>query len=150
MITLKRATEADAARLYCWRQDRDVQQASFGPPPKDFVSHLTWFTDALSDKSRAIYIARDSQRSVVAGYVRLTAEPDGLTVSVAVDPQQRGRGYAQEMLQAGMEQGRLDFPSASKFRALIKHQNFASLRLFWSMGFRVVGEGRDCLVLEKP
>lgn len=147
MITFKPATMDDAARLYCWRRDVETVAGSISVPPATFEAHCTWLEHQSHKADTDILIARDSSRSVTVGTVRLDFDAADMEaeISITVDPQQRGRGYAAEMLEAIISGG----SRAETLVAHIKETNLTSLRLFWAAGFRGTVATHGVLRLER-
>ena len=144
MIKLHEATMNDAARLYAWRMDPSTAEFSFHGPPTTFKGHCEWLEKKLAQRPQVrIWIAVDTERTATVGTVRLERHNDTEEISLIVDPRQRGRGYAYFLIQQGAAQR-----SVERVVARVKPHNYASLRAFWSLGFR--GSDEDGVVnLEK-
>jgi UDP-2,4-diacetamido-2,4,6-trideoxy-beta-L-altropyranose hydrolase len=153
VVKLRPATEADAARLFAWRRDPETVTASIDPPPQTWDDHMKWFDAILAQEVEDVdvFIATDTERSVTVGVLRLDYSADasaatGLAeVSITVDPAQRGRGYAFELLTTLLA----DKATVPTLVAMVKDTNYASLRLFWAAGFRDSAVSDGVLRLEK-
>lgn len=145
-MNLRPADESDAARLFAWRRDGATVTASIDPPPKTFEDHMVWLNAMLGDDTEVdIFVASDGARGVSVGVVRLDYSGSIAEVSIVVDPAQRGRGYAAEMLTNLLAREAL----AATLVAMVKETNYASLRLFWAAGFRDVAASDGVLRLER-
>lgn len=114
-MTLKPPERDDAARLWAW-----VGQ------PKTFEKFLDDWDDYVMEYA----IARDTQRGMAAGCVRLVALADGaVRVDLFIDPAQRDRGLGQQLLDIVVSK------SEKPLVAFVPHDNVAALRLFWAAGF---------------
>lgn len=133
-LTLRPATSADAQMLLKWRND-PVSRAMSGQ--SDVVTkaeHIGWFEAALSDPNRLIHIGE--WNGAPFGMVRLDIGAEGMaTVSIAIAPQQRGKGLARALLRCAIEAS-----PTPRFRALIKPDNGSSIATFAGLGFFRVAE----------
>lgn len=131
-VTLRLATEADAARLFAWRDDPDTRTASKDQKPLSFKAHIDWLKATLAKTDVHLFVAADHGRGALVGTVRVD-EHKGKPpeVSITVDPRQRGRGYAALMIHC------LQSYQWPRLVATVRTSNYASLRAFWENGFRV-------------
>jgi UDP-2,4-diacetamido-2,4,6-trideoxy-beta-L-altropyranose hydrolase len=136
MVRLRRATDADTARLYAWHVDPDVRAGSLTAQPATFQQHCEWVARTAEDDRQRLYVARDDSQERWAGMVRLDRRKDeqSAEVSIAVAPGARGRGYANEMLTAAVDLARQW--GVERLTARVKTANLPSLRAFWAVNFR--------------
>lgn len=153
MLRLTYATMHDAARLYGWRTDPVASENSRESAPITFADHLAWLAKQLDRSDRGLYVASDPETSRYVGTCRADVSQTDVTLSIAVDPRYRGHGYAEQMLTALMHRC-AEHLNGRVFRAVIKDTNVASLRAFWSVGFRLAdsqaGRLSGEVVLEYP
>ena len=99
-----------------------------------------WFRYVSAGAGNGAWLAYEGERAV--GQVQLDAAPDGTgSLSLAVHPALRGRGYGGRILAAflrGEEALRL-----GEITACIEADNAASLRCFRACGFVPRGDGPD-------
>lgn len=137
MLSFRPATEDDAIRLWVWRNDAAALAASVSSEPVPLADHLAWLRRTLEHPDVRLYVVRDTARDVYAGSVRYDiagAHGNVATVSLVVDPQQRGRGYAGLILDEVLRMAAAD--GADVAHAVIHPGNAPSLRAFWRAGFR--------------
>jgi RimJ/RimL family protein N-acetyltransferase len=100
MVILVRATMDDAARLFEWRTDPATRENSHEDAPVSFEHHCAWLEQILRRQSVRLYIVHDPQRGEHIGTCRLDREGGSARISLTVSPQERGRGYAAQILGA--------------------------------------------------
>jgi RimJ/RimL family protein N-acetyltransferase len=126
----------DAARLFYWRSEPSIADASSGPAPESFAKHLAWLGSVLGSKNVKLYVGKNTMSSELTGTVRLDVSEDGksATMSIAVDPSCRHAGAASQMINLALDEAK-DL-GVHTVVANIKEHNYASLRVFWAAGFR--------------
>lgn len=134
-MIVRRATQADAADVWRWRQDPLTRAMSRSQGEVALEDHLRWFSAALADPRRTMLIGEADDQKV--GLVRFDLE-DVAEVSINVNPDLRGRGYGQALLLAAMSGVDGDV------WAEIREENLASQRIFEQAGF-VFQDVRDGL-----
>lgn len=129
-VNIRPAVLGDARLLWNWRNEPDVRAASLDVEPIAFDKHLGWFEAALADPSREILIAEQDRRPI--GMVRFDVDDDIATINILLDPKDRSRGLAKQVLAAAISEMSI---SSSRLRAIVKEDNAPSLRLFRGLGF---------------
>jgi RimJ/RimL family protein N-acetyltransferase len=124
MLDLRPATIDDADLLLAWRNEPATVALSSSPYPIPRDEHLAWLRGKLTDPRCELFIAFAGELAV--GMVRF----DGDTISIAVAPEQRGRGFAKELINASR------LYHLGPIIALIRAINAASLRAFRACGFK--------------
>jgi L-amino acid N-acyltransferase YncA len=94
-----------------------------------------------------LWIAESGGES--AGQVRVDIAGNTGTVSIAVQPEQRGHGVGTAMLQSLLAKVAAD-GSPARLRAVVRSDNAASLHAFAHAGFREVTNDVTFLELEWP
>jgi RimJ/RimL family protein N-acetyltransferase len=147
-VTLRSAGEEDSAMLMALRNDPDAVAFSGSGRAVDPEEHQRWFARVLADPAACrLWIAElDGQP---AGQVRIDIGEDSGTVSIAVRPEQRGRGIGTAMLQALLTKVAAD-GAPSRLTAVVRPDNVASRRAFAAVGFRETVSGTEFLELEWP
>lgn len=141
-LELRRATLADAARLYAWRMHESSVVVSFSTEGFGFADHVAWLTATLSHHRSHLYIltALDERNMIVhVGMGRVDLHDENAELSVAVDPRYRGIGLARWIIME-MIARTPDADVSRGFIARIKTSNVASLCAFWACGFRLGSE----------
>jgi len=149
MITLRPIAMSDAARLYEWAMDPETRAQSFRSGTFDFESHCRWLTKRLTSPDWMGLVAEDNGGPV--GMIRFDRQGDRATLSFAVAPESRGKGYGTAVLAAGAAYA-LKNGFAAKVRGIVKLSNTASLRCFIKAGFKRLPDaevnGVPCAVFE--
>lgn len=132
-ITLRRATVADSENLYHWRNDIETRRYAFNSNPIDFTTHQQWFSETLTNPLRILLIGEIETQPI--GVLRYDLEAHRALVSVYLVPQQRGRGYAAELLRCGnawLQQNQVEI---KQVHAEVLEQNQVSVHIFKKAGF---------------
>lgn len=99
-------------------------------------AHRAWYAAALADPARRIVIAFLEAQKV--GMVRYDRKGETATVSIALNPQMRGKGLARPML-AGSE-ALVSAWAPIELVAFIRPENVASRKAFESAGYAAAGQ----------
>lgn len=156
MVTLRPAEIRDWARLYAWRNDDATRAASLETEPVDLKAHMRWLEKVLVDADTRLWVAEDATRSVTVGTGRHDLHREGggkkkklvVECSLTIDPQQRGRGYAQQLL--GRLIANVVWDDAEVLVAHVRQENHTSLRVFAAAGFSVANVADGVVRLERP
>lgn len=132
-ITLRRAVESDCENLYQWRNDVETRRYAFNSEPIDFATHQQWFMRTLENSQRILLVGEDEGQAV--GILRYDMQGEAAMVSVYLVPQQRGRGYAAELLKHGNGWLQENFREIKQVKAEVLEENQASLHIFKKAGF---------------
>jgi RimJ/RimL family protein N-acetyltransferase len=147
-VALRAANAADSARLLEWRNDPDAVTFSVSRRRVDPAEHARWLASRLAEPEPRLWIAEED--GVPVGQVRVDVRDGVGTVSVAVAPDNRGRGLGSAMLGAMVAQVAGD-GAISVLQALVRPDNAASLRAFEKVGFRVQEPGgHGLMILRRP
>jgi len=137
-ITLRPARLEDCRSLWEWRNDPETREASFHPETIFFEDHRAWFESRIGSPDLQILIILSPEGKEV-GYVRFHLNGSDAEVSVALDPEQRGKGYGPAAIRAASDQ-LLSKGGVKRVVALIKHSNPDSRRAFERAGFQMAGD----------
>ncbi len=133
-VTLRPASLEDCRSLWEWRNDPETREASFNTEVIFFEDHRSWFEKRFSSPDLKILIVRNPEGKEV-GYVRFQLEGEKAEVSVALDPDERGKGYGPAAVRAACDH-LLTEGTAKQVTALIKQSNPPSKTAFERAGFR--------------
>jgi RimJ/RimL family protein N-acetyltransferase len=131
--TIRRATLADAALLWEWRNDPVARSNSFNTDVIPWEEHEKWFTQRVAADDTRIYLLEQNGTSMAQiRYERRegVAHIGGISVPAA----HRGKGYGRQILKETLSQACADL-SVETVIAIVKKVNHASLRTFLSVGF---------------
>ncbi len=132
-IVLRRAVANDCENLYQWRNDAETRRYAFNSEPIDFATHQQWFMRTLENPQRILLIGEAEQQAV--GVLRYDMQGDEAMVSVYLVPQQRGRGYAAELLKQGNQWMQENFKEIKRVKAEVLEENQVSRHIFKKAGF---------------
>lgn len=153
-IELRCAEEGDCRVVYDWANDAAVREASFSSETISWDTHVKWFRNKLKDPECEMYIALNEEGKQI-GQVRFEMDRNDAVISVSLSPSFRNKGYGREIIEMGTRMF-LEKKNVRQVRAMIKQDNFASIRAFENASFekRVMdecsGEQSFCLVYRKP
>jgi RimJ/RimL family protein N-acetyltransferase len=140
-LHIRRATAEDGRDLWSWRNDPESRRNSKSTRPVAWAEHRRWLAASLANSGIVIYVA--AQGATKLGSVRfelVAADEHRWSVSVAVAPCARNRGFGRQILMLGCEtMERLN--GALVFDAEIRLQNSASQAVFRGCGFHRVEDG---------
>ncbi len=137
MLVVKRSvTIDDLELLFEWRNSSSALSVSRSSLKIDRLEHEKWFRERLKKiPSEPFWIMIADNLRV--GYVRLDLfdkKENYFTVSIFIVEDFQGLGIARKMLRIALTD--FDLPKGHpKFRAVIRKDNFRSIKLFSSVGF---------------
>jgi RimJ/RimL family protein N-acetyltransferase len=145
LITLRKATAADCEVVWRLNNDPNARGQSLSTAEIPWPEHEQWFKKALVDPKLTMWMVEVD--GSIGGIVRLL-ERDRAIISVALAPEQRGKGLgSQAIAKACAAHG-------GPIEALVVIGNDASRRAFEKAGFRVSHDtainGRAVTVLTWP
>jgi RimJ/RimL family protein N-acetyltransferase len=132
-ITLRPAAASDSAQLFSWRNDPATREASLSQDPILLEDHVAWLQKTLGSHETRLFVACDTTTGVGVGTVRLDLKGTVGMVSVTVDPNARGAGYATWMVLALEEHAKA--AGVRRLTATVRTGNPASLRVFSKAGY---------------
>ena len=130
-LALRKATEADAEMLFAWRNDPETRANSFHQDELVWEDHLAYLKRVLHDEHVALFIGENDEGAL--GTVRSVWQEGTYTLSWAVAPAHRGRGWGKRLL-AGLI---ATLPAGAVYRAEVLAHNAASHRLAQAVGMQV-------------
>lgn len=149
-LRLRRATAADAAKLWQWRNEPDTRAASFSSEPIAYEDHARWLETTLRDRDVFLLIAIGEGETEI-GYVRLDVHGDAAEVNLSLDRAHRGRGLGTSTIRAAAEYA-VGALRIGRVIARVKPGNTVSIRAFRAAGFTPVGvdpvRGSESVALE--
>lgn len=133
-LTLREASVGDARLLFEWANDPVVRAQSFTQATIPWQDHERWFAKKLAD-ARCVLLIAEAARGQPVAQVRFDLGDDGSAViSVAVAPEQRGKGYGAAVIARACETLRARRGPVTVL-AYIRPDNLASQRAFSRAGF---------------
>jgi UDP-MurNAc hydroxylase len=145
---LNRATLADSAAVWQWRNDPQTKLMSITPGETSWEVHNKWYQAALASPDCYMYIGCISGTEKI-GVCRfdVTAEKNAAEVSINLNPEYRGRGFSKKLLAASIR----DFIRHHKkdLLAKIKKINLVSIKCFSDCGFVFEKEDAEFMTYRK-
>lgn len=135
-LTIRLALLDDAEQLWSWRNDPDTRRASHSTDAITRDQYMRWFKRCLSRNDSIILIAELHREAI--GTVRFDKRRDScLEVIINIAPYARSKKLGAPCLREAC-----NFvlkKKAAGFRAEIRQENTASIRIFQQCGFREFG-----------
>jgi pseudaminic acid synthase len=138
-ISFRLAESKDSELLFALRNDPSVLSQCIVPRPVEKDEHREWFLKVMANDQVKIFIILYAGTPV--GQVRYDLKGGTGYVSISISSSYRGRGCAVEALKQTMSKIRLMW-GLTRFKALVKESNYASLRCFERAGFCLAGKER--------
>lgn len=152
-IRLREAGQADAEKLFEWRNEEETRKNSFSSEPVLWENHVKWLEKKLSDKNCFFYILTDGTKDM--GTIRLDIEPENrqAVVSYNIESSFRGKGYGGKILSLGeqklKEKNRETPDRIELINGSVKPENIASARCFQKNGYTVEKQDETQTVYRK-
>ena len=135
MLAYEIAGIDDAYTVYQWANDPQARENSYNKEAINYDNHLVWFNQKINSKSSKFYIFHNEEKQKT-GFVRLDIN-DSLNeavISIVVDANQRGRGYAKQMIEMASEEY-LSSNLGAVITAYVFKTNLQSYKSFLNAGF---------------
>jgi UDP-2,4-diacetamido-2,4,6-trideoxy-beta-L-altropyranose hydrolase len=132
-LRLRRATGADALKLWQWRNEPATRAASFASDPIAYDDHVKWLETKLRDRDVFVLIAIGEGETEI-GYVRLDVRGDAAEVNLSLDRAHRGRGLGTSAIRAATEYA-VSSLGIARVTARVRPENTMSIRAFRAAGF---------------
>ena len=145
-LSHRTATAADEALYLQWANDADVRKNSFNEAQISPQNHHSWFSKKLKEEDALLLVFLNEKQEPV-GQVRID-KGDYLQVDISVDQQQRGKGYALQMLQMALTEYVQRFGKNIRIFSLIKRENISSIKTFEKAGFKLQEDSAHPLYLK--
>jgi len=138
-LSVRRATLADAERLFDWFNDAETRAASFSPADTTWETHCVWLERVLNDPRRWLYVVSSAEGDAI-GQARFDQQGDDCAeVSFSLAPAFRGRRLAASAIRAATN-AVLSESSLRILDAYVKPGNERSRRAFVSAGYAPMGQ----------
>jgi len=132
MLTIRPAQFTDAEPLWHLANDPEVRHASWGRATIPWDTHVTWLLRTVESSTARLYVGCIG--SVMVGQARLDRSSSGLTVSVALVAEARGKGYGVALIRKMTDRASSWAPGAPLW-AEVRDGNVASRRAFEQAGY---------------
>ena len=144
-ISIKKATINDAKLYFDWANEHEVRSNSLNSAPISWENHIKWFEKKLQDKNTFFYIFMFDKIGLGQVRIDLIDNEIGL-INYSIDKQFRGLGFGTIIINkiiielAG---------TVSKFNAIVKKENVASIKIFEKLGFSIFKTEGNLVYFEK-
>jgi UDP-2,4-diacetamido-2,4,6-trideoxy-beta-L-altropyranose hydrolase len=131
VLMLRQANSNDALTYFSWVNDPMVRSNAINSEPVDMAIHLEWFDNRLKDVNSYLYVLEAGNLPI--GQIRFEEQSGEATIDYSLDVLVRGRGWANKLLQIGLE----TFPNIrpTLLKATVKPENISSAMTFVRRGF---------------
>ncbi|MGE3727281.1 MAG: GNAT family N-acetyltransferase [Candidatus Sericytochromatia bacterium] len=133
LLQLQRCSESDSILLWQWANDPLSRQMALDPNPIPWQDHQFWFAEKIRANDHLLYIAQTLNHEKV-GYFRCAIQDNTATLSYALSPAWRGKGYGLALLESGVKTVFAE-SSVNKIEGWVKTSNIPSMKIFSKAGF---------------
>lgn len=127
-FSLKKLNQTHQKLLFNWVNDYNVRENSLKTEPVLWEDHLKWFKIKLSDTKSKTFIFE--KENIQIGQIRIDKIEDRWLIDYSIDKDQRGKGYGLLISNALVRRF-----NNFKFKAVVKHGNIPSKKVFEKLGF---------------
>ena len=128
-LSLREAEIKDVELLFNWVNEINVRKNSINQEPIIWVNHLKWFTKKLNDSETKFLILTSEDK--LLGQIRIDLIDCFWNINYSIDYQFRGNGLGKDIVRLLINKYE-DY----KFKATVKKQNKASIKVFTNLGFK--------------
>jgi len=132
-VRLRTVMQSDCTTILNWANDPTVRKSAFNTAYIPIAEHKSWFSQKNNDPNCYFYIGLDQDDNPI-GQIRFDLIEDIATVDISIDKKWRGKGYAKNLLNLGI-QNLLKMSNATLIKAYIKKENINSIKTFISCNF---------------
>jgi len=133
IINVRPANASDCDRIFQWANDKDTRASSFNQEIIEWDEHCKWLSQRLVDPNCVMLICQDEIGNAL-GVVRFDIDSNEASVSINLDPEIRGRGWAGFIIIRAADE-LFKRHNISRLNAFIKLQNARSIKAFERAGF---------------
>jgi RimJ/RimL family protein N-acetyltransferase len=127
-FSLEKLNQTHQKLLFNWVNDYDVRRNSLKTEPVLWKDHLKWFKNELSYTQSKIFIFE--KENIQIGQIRINKIDNRWLITYSIDKNQRGKGYGFLICNALVKRF-----NSFKFKAVVKHSNIPSKKVFEKLGF---------------
>lgn len=148
-IQLRECRASDSDMLLLWRNSEPVRSISRQTKRIYESEHSAWFRDRLTRSDlEPFWIV--TLLGTPIGYVRFDKNlqiGNGFEISILINEQNQHKGFGRTALNASITEFQKRF-SGEKIYAIIREDNFQSIKLFKCVGFEYVALEREFCIYE--
>ena len=147
-IIIRKATSADGADIYRWRNDPQSRKMSHNTANIPWQIHKRWMAQSLADGHKLILVASLTKTEEKIGMIRFDISETTALVSINLAPSMRGRGFGAYCLRDAISFFQAKFDKKRKIEAEMKPENIPSKRIFEKAGFMLKSQDHDRLIYQ--
>ncbi|MEO1518362.1 MAG: GNAT family N-acetyltransferase [Bacteroidota bacterium] len=133
-MQLRKATTTDAMLYYNWANDEAVRKNSLRQNRIEWEHHRNWFAQKLQSEQSYLYILEEE--GIPVGQIRYDIADGEAIIGFSIDRAWRGQGMGKAILQKSIPMFQQEIRDRVQgLKAVVKHNNIASLKVFESLGF---------------
>jgi RimJ/RimL family protein N-acetyltransferase len=142
-LYLREAKAEDVRLFFDWANEPAVRANSLNSEPIPFETHRLWFDSQLKNPDSKLFILTNGSASL--GQIRIQKKEDLWEIGYSIDQEQRGKKLGAEIVRLLLSKFR-DY----SFKAIVKKENTASVKVFENLDFEILDTGRtDILTFVK-
>ena len=137
-MRIRTIKKEDSKDIFIWRNDEISRNMFLDSRVITFKEHKEWFKKAINDKNIDFFIGENEVCKLGIVRFNFNSKKNFSEVSINMNPSMRNRSYGKELLSNAIK---LYLKKKNCIlRAKIKTKNEISIRLFKSIGFRVISK----------
>ena len=140
-MRIRSIKEEDSKEIFIWRNDELSRNMFIDSKVITFKEHEEWFKKALNDKNIDFFIGENEDCKLGIVRFNFNSKNKFSEISINMNPAMRNKSYGKELLLNAIK-----LYSSKKnciLRAKIKIKNEISIRLFKSLGFKVISKNSE-------
>jgi len=137
-LGLRLAIGSDVKLLFEWvNTPSSLKNKEKTIVPIEWSTHQNWFNKRLDNPNVRIWIVERNKQAI--GQVRVEHDGNKLLIDIFIESLSRGNNYALRALNILIEECQVTYPDVPLY-AIIKNENYPSLKLFRRAGFKEIGK----------
>jgi RimJ/RimL family protein N-acetyltransferase len=136
---LREANATDIHLLFEWANEPSVRANSLNSEPILFETHQKWFDSQLTNPDTKLLILTDGHLSL--GQIRIQKKDSLWEIGYSIDKDQRGKKLGAKIVHL-----LLDKFNMYSFKAIVKKENTASVKVFENLGFETIHTDQNDII----
>ena len=133
-LFLREVTENDMQLLFDWANEPGVRANSLNSETIPFEAHQKWFDSQLNNPDTKLFILTDGTHAL--GQIRIQRKESLWEIGYSIDKEQRGKRLGAEIVRLLLEKF-----GQYAFKAIVKKDNTASIKVFENLNFEITDSG---------
>ncbi|WP_430406601.1 GNAT family N-acetyltransferase [Fluviicola sp.] len=136
LFFLRPVTENDIDLFFKWANDPEVRQNSINTDPIPYDTHVQWFNNQLQNKESHLFVLSNGEEP--AGQIRIQLNDGIWEIGYSISKDYRGKKLGYTIVQLLLNR----FPEY-RFKAIVKKNNIASIKVFEKLLFKLQTSSED-------